>query len=81
MNGRDAALIAAVAAYSAQILLVVAAAAAAAAVVRAPAPRFRLVFWRIVLLVCLLLHLVKDTRLTIRERAELLKLIDETEDS
>ena len=29
----------------------------------------------------LLLHLVKDTRLTIRERAELLKLIDETEDS
>jgi len=29
----------------------------------------------------LLLHLVKDTRLTSRERAELLKLIDETEDS
>ena len=29
----------------------------------------------------LLLHLVKDTRLSSRERAELLKLIDETEDS
>ena len=29
----------------------------------------------------LLLHLVKDTRLTSRDRAELLKLIDETEDS
>ena len=66
MNGRDAALIAAVAAYSAQILLVVAAAAAAAAVVRAPAPRFRLVFWRIVLLVCLLLPLAPARVITIR---------------
>jgi TonB family protein len=45
-------------AYSAQVLVVVAAGAAAARVIRMPAARVRLVYWRAIAAVCLLLPLL-----------------------
>src|SRR6266700_2071349 len=50
----DGALVLALATYSVQILLIVAAAGCAAAIVRMRAPWFRLFFWRMILLLCLL---------------------------
>src|SRR5437773_12160876 len=57
MSGREDALVLALATYSVQILLIVAVAACAAAIVRMRAPWFRLFFWRMILLLCLLLPL------------------------